>query len=810
MLRKRLPLICFGSLLASFLCLAQQSPVTNTIGLGPNGEPILSLPLEPGIEEFTILSTPDLTQPFATNTQGQLYGYTWTGAKPAGKSEFYNIQLTPLSSNAVLTATVLNRLAYGPTPDELARVLQMGPQAFIDEQMAPELIHEWLPVDEVKEISEGWTFVSVSGPASSSRVYISIDQEGHMFIDDLKVVRGTSPDAGPNLLKQGDFELPLDTNVWVFGEDFTGSHVSTEKARSGASSLKLVASDDGGGGANSLNQIITPALVNNATYNISYWYWRDTNVQQRLTIRLSGSGIVAENTAEYTPATMLAHGLGTATHLQQWHTTHAIESKRQLLETLLQFWDNHFVTQYDKSVEYFDQYYGGNFDSRLAALIEYREIQKWREALLRPGCTFHDLLKISAESPAMIIYLDTVNSKGNGSNVANENYARELLELFTFGVDNGYDQNDIVTMSRAWTGWSVNIVDATNYNNPFAARTTVRLPGAPDGAIANLKGVWTFNFKSANHNTAAKLIFPGKTVPARFGAPYAGRSYELSIPARTGTNGIVDGYQVLQHLADQPFTQEYISVKLCRLFVHDHFEHGYDFTDPNLSAEGKLVRECMRAWENGSPKGQIRDVLRVIFNSEMFRTQAASMQKVKTPFEFVVSAVRALRAQKADGTYTAQSVGNLRDAMTRMGDMQLFNRPEPDGYPETAAAWISAGTLAERLRFVQGLVSTEATVRDNAGSSNSADPVALIQLRLPQSEWGNAEAISRYFLSVLYPAEGRANLDLYRRAAVKYLNTADNGTASPFSSLTLNSAGYQSRVRGMVAMLMTFPRFQEQ
>src|SRR5207249_9767380 len=70
------------------------------------------------------------------------------------------------------------------------------------------------------------------------------------------------------------------------------------------------------------------------------------------------------------------------------------------------------------------------------------------------------------------LYLDTVNSKGNGSNIANENYARELLELFTYGVDNGYDQNDITVMSRTWTGWSVNIVD---YTNEFKDRKSTRL-----------------------------------------------------------------------------------------------------------------------------------------------------------------------------------------------------------------------------------------------------------------------------------------------------------------------------------------------
>src|SRR5207249_104220 len=156
--------------------------------------------------------------------------------------------------------------------------------------------------------------------------------------------------------------------------------------------------------------------------------------------------------------------------LRAWHVMRAVGAKRQLLEVLLQFLENHFVTQYSKSSTYLNGFYNGDAnigEDRIATQWEYLENFKWRAALLNPNCTFYDLLKISAESPAMIVYLDTVTSLGNGNKVANENYARELLELFTFGVDNGYDQNDITTMSRAWTGWTVEFVHPTNYFNPF-------------------------------------------------------------------------------------------------------------------------------------------------------------------------------------------------------------------------------------------------------------------------------------------------------------------------------------------------------
>ena len=492
----------------------------------------------------------------------------------------------------------------------------------------------------------------------------------------------------------------------------------------------------------------------------------------------------------------------------------AVGSKRQLLEVLNQFLENHFVTQYSKSSEYFSNYYNdGNKTAQLATQLEFKENQRWRQALMNPQCTFYDLLRISAQSAAMIIYLDTVNSKGNGSNIANENYARELQELFTFGVDNGYDQNDITVMSRAWTGWSVNIMDASNEFNPLAPDLRALNPGV---AVSNLVGVWSFQYKQGNHNTTSKTIFPNKTVPARFGPPYAGRNYQLTLPARSGTNGITDGYDVIAHLANQPFTQEYISVKLCRLFIHDDFVHGvYDYTDPNLAPEGQLIKQCMAAWENGNPKGQIREVLRVMFNSELFRSHGGSMQKVKTPIEYAISAVRELRAY-TNGTFTAtmdSASAGTGAPLNRMGTMLLFDRAEPNGYPEAGPAWISAGTLAERLRFIQSLLYAPGASRPTDAGASTANPVALLKLKLPSASWNNAGAVADYFLDVLFPGEGKANLDVYRTAAITFLNDGSADTpvnSTSFSGLVNTSANYDTRVRGMVSALMTSPRFQEQ
>ena len=150
-----------------------------------------------------------------------------------------------------------------------------------------------------------------------------------------------------------------------------------------------------------------------------------------------------------------------------------------------------------------------------------------------------------------------------------------------------------------------------------------------------------------------------------------------------------------------------------------------------------------------------------------------------------------------------------------MGSMMLFDRGAPDGYPEVASAWISAGTVSERIRFVQtALMSANDTNKTDGisgGNFNLSDPVSLLKNKLPSQSLTKAGSIADYLLGILYPGEGKANLDLYRSSALKYLNTGDDGvTPSPLAKLGPGTATYDTRVRGVVAMLLTFQRFQEQ
>ena len=1073
-------LFAFSAVALSLLpCLATDTPppVLKSLTVS-NGVKTFSFTPAPAIDIYTVRSGTNLSQPLSNDTSGVLSGTTFrvTNSQP---TRFYNLAATPMSSNALLTANLLNRIAYGPTPDELARVAAIGPQAFINEQLAPELLTETVDAYTTQATNgvptspaPQWRFLSYSGFFTSSNLYAYLTASGdayiddvsltpfvtvittnidpgvstnyvtnlvqqpeavvdgdfenplsltpisalgrwvetanminselstnyahsgtqslHMvatqagstegnaiyqrltnlmfnfnagtaratlsfwyladtnsrdiklrlsgsgvngsgnntppppewiyatatgtatnaasrtfyiyldggageaYIDDIRLVPGKVPGVGPDLLRNGDFESPLDvsplgTNNWQLTANWTNSIISTNFSHSGAGSLKIVGTADGSGNGNAIFQ--TNCLVTNGqTYTVSFWYLPPTR-NRTLTLRLTGADPGNPVLQIYEPGSAgsirrrldnihnasIEDGTETTTtvgganlfDLRALHVLNAVSAKRQLIQVLLQFLENHFVTQHAKSVDYFDRFYDdGNLMDIFATDWEYRERSKWEAALLNPNCTFYDLLKIHIESPAEIVYLDSVDSKGNGANVANENYAREILELFCMGVDNGYDQNDIIVLSRAWTGWSVDIVDPENIANPFALQTT-RVgfyPGVGSSAVSNLVGVWAFNFKQGSHGTNRAPIFSvwdpagsatnprplgggnypyaggqSKTVPARFGAPWAGTPYRLVIPPGrvNTTNGILDGYEVANHLANLPFTMEYLSVKLCRLFVHEGFPNPttktgtpeydfYDYTNPNRSAEAELVRQCMVAWDTptGSParKGNIRAVLNVIFNSDLFRSHGGTLQKVRTPVEFAVATIRSISSTNSTGGSTASTdgysiSGRSRTAssapLTRMGSMMLFDRDAPDGYPEAGAPWISSGTLAERIRFVQTalMATTDANKADgiSGGNFNLTDPVALLKAKLPSGSWNNAGAVADLFLGYLLPAEGKANLDDYRTLAINFLNTADSGTGSSlFSGLGNTTAAYDTRVRAMVSMLMTLPRFQEQ
>ena len=829
---------------------ANPAPPRITTSLTPNGQPRLAFPY-PAAQEYNVFSATDPAGPFLSPALGKLVGPTFTVTNP-GPAGYYRVAVTPISSNALFTANVLNRLTYGPTPGDIEHIAAVGPEQFIEEQLAADAIVENLdiapPIINVPPTPPpltNWIRVSANGIASNTNLFLYLSAAGRVYIDDVRLVSGNVADVGPNLLVNGDFEDPTITNGWKVASVYsasivTNSPTSDGHAASGNNCLLLIGSGAGTGDGSSLQQPYALTNPANSRYTLSFSYLPVQNVGSNvLTVRLSGSttirSIPLPSSGPVPPApptpispiySKLTNGAppiniastptaaNSINDLRAYHILRAVQSKRQLYEILVQFFENHFTTEYTKTADWFDNNFGSSVTNgvvrdNLAIDLEWREHDKFRQALLNPNCTFLDLLKISIESPAMIIYLDTILSTRTA---ANENYAREILELHTFGADNGYVQQDIVELAKIWTGWRVAKKDPLVADNPHALAV---------GNITNDFGRWVLHFSTNSHNfTSAKRLFTNAVIDARFGAQFGGGqpyAFTVATNAFPGTNGMREGYLAAEHLANLPFTAEFLSVKLCRTFVHENFEFGaYDYTAPNLSPEAQLVKDCITTWETPAGdgrKGNIRSVLRTIFGSALFRGHAASQQKIKTPLEFAVSAIRALRVQDTDTNSYVSATSDtdgygIVTALSRMGGMNLFNKPEPDGYSEFGRIWLSTANLDERWRFAQHLLmASNYGLKTTDGSrNNTSDPVKLIRLKLPSTAWNDPGAVVDYFAQILYPGEGAANLGLDREAAIEFLNTADDGrTSSPF-----NLSSHDGRVRGVVALLMCFPRFQEQ
>ena len=383
--------------------------------------------------------------------------------------------------------------------------------------------------------------------------------------------------------------------------------------------------------------------------------------------------------------------------LQASRILRATYSERQLQEVLVDFWSNHF-----------NVFSGKGADRWL--LVSYDR------DTIRPHTTgkFYDLLAATAQSPAMLFYLDNFQSVSPTSQVAsegrrgqrgsslggllgmgrgarrgqgagdarsmdrdlnmrqqpdsnrppsagnarqrrgiNENYARELMELHTLGVDGGYTQKDVQEVARCFTGWTI-----------FAPRGG----GAAAGAMMNSRraemlreNAGRFFFNERAHDDGEKIVL-GHKIPAG--------------------GGMKDGLRVLDILAHHPATAKFIATKLTKYFVAD--------VPPPA-----LVDRVAAAFTRSD--GDIRETLRAVFFSPEFNSPEAYRAKVKRPFELAISALRTLGAETTGGP-------QLHQWIARMGE-PLYGFQTPNGYSDTAESWVNTGGLLERLNFGLALAS---------------------------------------------------------------------------------------------------------
>ncbi|HEY6488407.1 MAG: DUF1800 domain-containing protein [Terracidiphilus sp.] len=318
--------------------------------------------------------------------------------------------------------------------------------------------------------------------------------------------------------------------------------------------------------------------------------------------------------------------------------TRDIYSTAQLQEVMTDFWMNHFNVYLRKNEA--TPYY----------LVSYER------DVIRPHALgkFEDLLEAVAHSPAMLLYLDNAESIGPDSVAAerakmaaarrpgnqkkareglNENYARELMELHTVGVNGGYTQADVTQVARILTGW------------------TVERPQRGGG----------FEFDPNRHD-------PG-TVKA------LGQKFK--------DHGEMEGRDLLHYLATRPATAQFVSRKLAIRFVSD---------DPPQSLVDRLAKTYL------SSGGDISAMLRTLYHAPEFWLTNVYRAKVKTPIEFVVSAVRASDAQ----------IDNLRPIANELRTlgMPLYGCVPPTGYDWQASTWVSTGALVDRMNFALNLAAS--------------------------------------------------------------------------------------------------------
>ncbi len=315
----------------------------------------------------------------------------------------------------------------------------------------------------------------------------------------------------------------------------------------------------------------------------------------------------------------------------------SIYSRRQLFEVMVEFWTDHL-----------------NIDQEKGDCIYFKPSDD-RDVIRKHALgNFHDLIRASATSPAMLVYLDGRSNRVTKDNpVPNENYARELLELHTLGVHGGYTQTDVREAARCLSGWTVNLLKEKKGGGKRGPKGIIQRFQAP----ARGKSF----FDADNHDNDEKNVL-GTTVPA------GGNEADLDTLVRIACS--------------HPSTANFIARKLCVRFV------SYD---PPASIVQRVAAEFTRT------KGDIKAMLRLLLNSDEFLAARGSL--LKRPFRYIVSSLRALAAD-THVEAGRNSHGPLLEYLSRMGH-GLFQYPTPDGYPDEEAPWM--GTILWRWNFSMAL-----------------------------------------------------------------------------------------------------------
>jgi uncharacterized protein (DUF1800 family) len=323
--------------------------------------------------------------------------------------------------------------------------------------------------------------------------------------------------------------------------------------------------------------------------------------------------------------------------------------------------------------EVLDDFWFNHFNIYLDKGADRYLVTEYERDVIRPHVLgrFRDLLEATAKSPAMLFYLDNWQSVGPDSPQVrgkkngrglNENYGRELLELHTLGVDGGYTQKDVTEAARCFTGWTI--------NQPQRGGT--------------------FFFNRRVHDDGEKTVL-GVKIPAG--------------------GGETDGEKVLDIVARHPSTAHFVSKKLAMRFVAD---------EPPASLVDRMAQTFLKT------DGDLRAVMQTMLSSKEFWSEGAYRSKLKSPFEMVASAVRALNAD-VDFAFP------LVNQVAQLGQ-PLYRKQEPTGYSNSSKEWLNSGGLLARMNFALQIADNRVpgVKVEAAKAAKPDDPVAGIGLGSPE------------------------------------------------------------------------------
>ena len=496
---------------------------------------------------------------------------------------------------------VLNRAAFGPSPADVEKVQRVGVKAWLKQQLDPASVHEnprlearlgqlltlGMPTWEMLETIQPQQMMNMVAMASApadvvTRVMSAPLEERRKVIDSL------APDVRTQVLAS----IPQQ-----YIEAIPELRTQADRARQERQEmLSRQATEQQRRLRPPLNELFTPDELNVLRHG--------TDAQKTALLEPLGSEKKAQVFRSLGPqGTLLLPPAyrrqamrvanpqqGVVDELIEAKLQRALYSSRQLEEVLVDFWFNHFNVSVTK--------------------LQVRTmVTSYERDAIRPHVLghFRDMLLATARHPAMLFYLDNYQSQAPRQDLLqlaggalrlpgiNENYARELMELHTLGVDGGYTQDDVVNVARVFSGWT----------------------------IFDFSRIAEFQFNPANHDRNQKVVL-GKVFP------------------RGG--GESEGVEVIDMLARHPSTARFISRKLAQRFVAD---------DPPPALVERMADTFTKT------DGDLRAVMETLLFSREFLSEGAWRAKVKSPLETVVGTMRALDVDVEDVTALAQQVAEL-------------------------------------------------------------------------------------------------------------------------------------------------------